>query len=59
MGLDEFFKINDNFSYDIKLINKINSGLFESFLFSSNQNIGKGDRLILVEEFLPLIIKKK
>ena len=58
MGLDEFFKINDNFSYDIKLINKINSGLFESFLFSSNQNIGKGDRLILVEEFLPLIIKK-
>ena len=44
--------------YDINLINKINSGLFESFLFSSNQNISTGDRIVLVEEFLPLILKK-
>ena len=57
-NLEPDFKIDDKFMYDINLINKINSGLFESFLFSSNQNIGDGDRLVLVEEFLPLTLKK-
>ena len=58
MGLDENFEIKDIFNYNINLINKLNSGLFESFLFSSNQNIGEGDRLVFVEEFLPLTLKK-
>ena len=57
-GLEPGFEIDDKFMYDINLINKINSGLFESFLFSSNQNISAGDRIVLVEEFLPLILKK-
>ena len=57
-NLEPNFKINDMFAYDINLINKVNSGLFESFLFRSNQSIGKGDRLIFVEEFLPLTLKK-
>ena len=36
----------------------MNSGLFESFLFSSNQNIIETDRLVFVEEFLPFTLKK-
>ena len=36
----------------------MNSGLFESFLFSSNQNIDKNDRLVFVNEFLPFYLKK-
>ena len=48
---------NNIFAYDINLINRINSGLFESFLFNRNQNIDKDDRLVFVEEFLPLTLK--
>ena len=58
INLDENFAINDLYTYDINLINKMNSGLFESFLFSSNQNIDKKDRLVFVDEFLPFTIKK-
>ena len=48
----------DIFSYDINSINKLNSLLFESFLFSTNQSIGEGDRLVFVDEYLPLTLKK-
>ena len=58
INLDKNFKINDLYKYDINLINKMNSGLFESFLFSSNQNIIETDRLVFVDEFLPFILKK-
>ena len=58
MGLDKNFETNDTLAYNINLINKMNSGLFESFLFSCNQNIGEGDRLVFVEEFLPITLKK-
>ena len=58
INLDKNFKINDLYKYDINLINKMNSGLFESFLFSSNQNIIESDRLVFVDEFLPFILKK-
>ena len=58
MGLDKNFETNDTLAYNINLINKMNSGLFESFLFSRNQNIGEGDRLVFVEEFLPITLKK-
>ena len=58
-NLDQNFKINDIFTYDINLINKMNSGLFESFLFSSNQSINNKDRLVIVNEFLPFSFKKK
>ena len=51
-------KNDDIFTYDINSINKLNSGLFESFLFSSNQSIGECDRLVFVEEFLTLTLKK-
>ena len=57
-NLDKNNKINDLYTYDINLINKMNSGLFESFLFSSNQNIIETDRLVFVEEFLPFTLKK-
>ena len=58
INLDKNNKINDLYIYDINLINKMNSGLFETFLFSSNQNIIKSDRLVFVDEFLPFILKK-
>ena len=58
-NLDQNFKINDIFTYDINLINKMNSGLFESFLFSSNQSINNKDRLVIVNEFLPFSFQKK
>ena len=58
INLDVNNKIKDLYAYDINLINKMNSGLFESFLFSSNQNIIKSDRLVFVDEFLPFILKK-
>ena len=58
INLDKNFKIKDLYCYDINLINKMNSGLFESFLFNSNQNIDNKDRLIFVDEFLPFILKK-
>ena len=58
INLDKNFKINDLYTYDINLINKMNSGLFESFLFSSNQNIIESDRLVFVDEFLPFTLKK-
>lgn len=59
INLDKnIIKNDDIFTYDINSINKLNSGLFESFLFSSNQSIGEGDRLVFVEEFLPLTLKK-
>ena len=58
MGLNDDFKIRNMFDYNINLINKLNSGLFETFLFSSNQNIGEGDRLVFVEEFLPFTLQK-
>ena len=57
IGLDENIG-TDIFSYDINSINKLNSLLFESFLFSTNQTIGEGDRLVFVEEYLPLTLKK-
>jgi len=58
INLDKNFKIKDLYTYDINLINKMNSGLFESFLFNSNQNINNEDRLVFVDEFLPFILKK-
>ena len=58
INLDTNFKIKDLYTYDINLINKMNSGLFESFLFNSNQNINNEDRLVFVDEFLPFILKK-
>ena len=58
INLDKNFKIKDLYTYDINLINKMNSGLFESFLFNSNQNINESDRLVFVEEFLPFTLKK-
>ena len=58
INLDKNFKVEDLYTYDINLINKMNSGLFESFLFNSNQNINENDRLVLVEEFLPFTLKK-
>ena len=58
INLDKDFKICNMFDYNINLINKLNSGLFETFLFSSNQNIGEGDRLVFVEEFLPFTLQK-
>ena len=58
INLDKNFKIKDLYTYDINLINKMNSGLFESFLFNSNQNITNEDRLVFVDEFLPFIVKK-
>ena len=58
-NLNQNNKIKNVYDYDINLINKMNSGLFESFLFSSNQNIDKKDRLVFVDEFLPFILKKR
>ena len=58
INLDKNFQIKDLYTYDINLINKMNSGIFESFLFNSNQNIEEDDRLIFVSEFLPFTLKK-
>ena len=58
INLDKNFKVKDLYTYDINIINKMNSGLFESFLFNSNQNINWNDRLVFVDEFLPLTLKK-
>ena len=58
INLDKNFKVKDFYTYDINIINKMNSGLFESFLFNSNQNINWNDRLVFVDEFLPLTLKK-
>ena len=57
-NLDKNFKINDLYTYDNNIINKMNSGLFESFLFNSFQNINENDGLVFVFEFLPFTLKK-
>ena len=58
INLDANFWVGDLYAYDNNLINKMNSGLFESFLFNSFQNINENDRLVFVFEFLPFTLKK-
>ena len=57
-NLNQNFGVNDIYKYDNNLINQMNSGLFESFLFNSFQNIDENDRLVFVFEFLPFTLKK-
>ena len=55
---ETFEEINSLYDYDINIISKRNSFLFDTSLQISNKKIDEKDRIVLVNDFLPFIVKR-